>query len=340
MPDWSSSRAAASAELKIHVASEFGISRARCIARTGIPDDGIADPAREIQGWQELRVLRNILRALPPGVPFPLLAGSRYHSSTHGMWGFAVLSAPTLRAAIEVGLRYVDLTYSFSRVRFEVDGREGRLFYDDSDNPDDLRAALVECELAALVSMVRDHVQPAVPFLSLQLRSAPPDYVAAFEPLFGVMPRFNSQVNRVTLDVAVLDTPQRMADELGLRVCEIQCQALLEKRAAQSGIAGRVRSRILRHPGKVPTMETVAAELNMTTRTLRNRLAVEATSFRELVEKVREELAEQLLSTELSVDAIAERLGYADTSSFTAAFKRWKGVPPRGYRGDVSGGFP
>jgi AraC-like DNA-binding protein len=34
----------------------------------------------------------------------------------------------------------------------------------------------------------------------------------------------------------------------------------------------------------------------------------------------------------LSVDEIAARLGYSDTSSFTTAFKRWKGVPPRDYR--------
>lgn len=43
-------------------------------------------------------------------------------------------------------------------------------------------------------------------------------------------------------------------------------------------------------------------------------------------------LAEQLLATGMTLDSIAERLGYADTSSFAAAFKRWKGMPPHRFR--------
>jgi AraC-like DNA-binding protein len=71
----------------------------------------------------------------------------------------------------------------------------------------------------------------------------------------------------------------------------------------------------------------------MSTRTLRNRLRRESTSYREIVEAIRQALAEDLLSTtEMAVDEIAQRLGYSDTSTFVAAFKRWKGVPPRSYR--------
>jgi AraC-like DNA-binding protein len=79
-------------------------------------------------------------------------------------------------------------------------------------------------------------------------------------------------------------------------------------------------------------MRTVAAKLGMTTRTLRNQLTREATSYRQLVEQMREQLAEELLATaRLSVEEIATRLGYRESSSFIAAFKRWKGMPPRGY---------
>ena len=79
-------------------------------------------------------------------------------------------------------------------------------------------------------------------------------------------------------------------------------------------------------------MEIIADEFGMTVRTLRNHLAREATSYRDLLERARETFAEQLLSAEVRIQEIAERLGYADTSSFVAAFKRWKGVPPRRYR--------
>jgi AraC-like DNA-binding protein len=56
-------------------------------------------------------------------------------------------------------------------------------------------------------------------------------------------------------------------------------------------------------------------------------------SYRELLEEVREALAEELLSArQLNVDEIASRLGYSDRSAFTAAFKRWKGVSPKAFR--------
>ena len=133
-------------------------------------------------------------------------------------------------------------------------------------------------------------------------------------------------------DLAVLDIRPPLAHERGRRESEEQCRALIEQRQLKLGLAGRVRNRIVRTLGEFPSMQTVAAELGMSARTLRNRLAREATSYRALVEPRARASAEQLLATGMTVDAIAERLGYTDASSFVAAFKRWKGVPPRRYR--------
>jgi len=61
-------------------------------------------------------------------------------------------------------------------------------------------------------------------------------------------------------------------------------------------------------------------------------LKEEGVSFRALTEEVREALAEEFLqSSHLSLEEIADRLGYAEASSFIHAFKRWKGHPPRAY---------
>ena len=71
----------------------------------------------------------------------------------------------------------------------------------------------------------------------------------------------------------------------------------------------------------------------MTPRTLRRRLLDEGTSYRALCDEAREALAEELLAAPLlAVERIAERLGYANASSFILAFKRWKGQPPQAYR--------
>jgi AraC-like DNA-binding protein len=67
----------------------------------------------------------------------------------------------------------------------------------------------------------------------------------------------------------------------------------------------------------------------VTARTLRRRLDDEGTSYRELVEEVRQTLAQELLKTAgMKMEEVAERLGYSDATSFAHAFRRWKGRSP------------
>jgi AraC-like DNA-binding protein len=95
---------------------------------------------------------------------------------------------------------------------------------------------------------------------------------------------------------------------------------------------------LLGHPQAPPSLAEVASMLHLSPRTLRRRLAEEGTSYRTLLDEVRGQLAEELLLNEqLTVEEVAQRLGYAETSSFTHAFRRWTGQGPRALR-DAAGG--
>ncbi|MGX8847036.1 helix-turn-helix transcriptional regulator, partial [Pseudomonas aeruginosa] len=88
-----------------------------------------------------------------------------------------------------------------------------------------------------------------------------------------------------------------------------------------------------RTPGHLPDMQTLAMELHLTVRTLRRRLDDEGSSYRLLLDEVRQALAEELLATgAIRLEEIAERLGYGEVSNFIHAFRRWKGMTPRQYR--------
>lgn len=317
----------------IRLAQEHAVAFERCVRGTGLTSEHFADPLTPIEGRQELDVLRNILGALDPNVPFALEAGTRYHFTTHGMWGFTLVSSPNIRSAIDMAHRYFDLTYSFNRLRFEVVGPYASTYYDASDNPDDLQAYLVERDLGALLTLEREGLGWLIPVHSMHLRSPPPRYANVFKSMFGVTPQFNAPVNRLTIEAKYLENSGPLADEVGVRIGEQQCRAMLERHQTVSGIAGKVRHCIMRKPGDIPSMGEVAVELRLSTRTLRNQLGREGTSYRKVVEDYRLTLAEELLSTGiLSVETIANRLGYADASSFSSAFKRWRGVAPRRFK--------
>jgi AraC-like DNA-binding protein len=70
----------------------------------------------------------------------------------------------------------------------------------------------------------------------------------------------------------------------------------------------------------------------VSTRTLRRRLSEEGSSYREIVDEVRADLARHHLAREKrDIDDVAFLLGFSDQSAFTKAFRRWTGRTPADY---------
>ena len=109
------------------------------------------------------------------------------------------------------------------------------------------------------------------------------------------------------------------------------------RRFQQDGVSYRAREAIIRHlPDGEPRRDRIASKLRMSERTLQRRLEEEKTSFVDLVDRTRRELAGQYLGRlHLSLGQAAYLLGYADQSSFFRACKRWFEVSPGQYRNQL-----
>jgi AraC-like DNA-binding protein len=161
-----------------------------------------------------------------------------------------------------------------------------------------------------------------------------PAYAARFAELVGgVEPQFGAPHNAMRLATVDVDAPLPQGNATMARLTQEQCRQLLAKRRQRDGLAGRVRDRLLQTPSDLAGIDIVAADLHMASRSLRRRLEQEGTSFRALVDEVRQTLAEELLTTaDLKLEEVAQRLGYAESASLIHAFKRWKGMTPNAYR--------
>ena len=74
--------------------------------------------------------------------------------------------------------------------------------------------------------------------------------------------------------------------------------------------------------------------------TLRRRLSEEGESYQSILDELRRDLAIALLGeTSLSVAAIAIELGFAESSAFHRAFKKWTGASPGEYRRGAAAGM-
>ena len=112
------------------------------------------------------------------------------------------------------------------------------------------------------------------------------------------------------------------------------------ERLDRSDIVAQVRRRILELlPSGPPTQMEIARALALSPRTLHRRLAEAKTSFAELLDETRRELASGYLQrTDYSVAEVAYLVGFAEVSSFNRAFRRWTGSSPSAVRRGLESG--
>jgi AraC-like DNA-binding protein len=326
------SRGVASAALLCELAADRVADPATILHGTGIPARALTDPEAEITSAQDLRLIENLTNSLDDPDSFALDAGTTYHLWTYGVWSYAILSSKTVRDAHSVALQFVDLTYAFTHVSAIETSQGFVVTYDDPADPvpEPVRRFVIVRDMAAALTIWREGLARPVSPLRVTLRLSAPDDPACFENLFGVMPEFGAERSTLTWELSLLDLRPPQASELAAKICEAECAELLDRRHARRGLSGRVRNELLAGAGRTPTQEEVARQFHVSVRTLRRQLATEGTTFRAMVEQTRQGLAEELLATgRLTVEQVADRVGYAEASSFVHAFRRWNGVAPR-----------
>lgn len=321
--------------LTTRLGEERGVPVATCLRGTGLTADLLADPNAEISATAELAVIANLLRELddPPGLG--LRAGTLFRLTSYGMWGFALISSPTPRSAIQAGLQFIDLTFAFSDIQMRRADTELQLTLTAPDVAEPLRRFVIERDMAAIQTLNRDLLATPIPInhVCFAFPAPPPADLALYTETFGLIPEFDAEECLAGFDQAHVDAPLPQANEHTAAVATEHCRDLLDRRKARGGTAGRVRDILVEHLAHPPDAPQLAAMLFVSERTLRHRLAKEGTSYRALLDEVRERLAEEMLVTRgLPVAEIAHRLGYVEVSSFSQAFRRWKGMGPRAYR--------
>ena len=331
MVQWEIPRPPTSVLMLVDLGVDLGVPATASLAGTGLAEAALRETGTEVTARQEQVVVGNLLAATDGRGHLGLEAGSRFHLTSFGFWGFALVSSPTLGAAIRLALQYLDLTYAWSHFDLRRTGDEARLVLTAPDVPEPLRRFTIERDLAVTATLQQELFSAQIQVRRLVL-SFPPADPERYEQILRITPEFDGDETFLSMDAALLDLPMPQANAHAQALAQEQCREWLDRSSARTGAAGRVRDLLLARPGDPPTAEHVARELAMSSRTLRERLAAERTSYRELLDEIRERLAEEMLTEGLTVAQAAERLGYQEVSSFSHAFRRWKGMGPRAYR--------
>lgn len=329
--DWDYPRGVAGVALLVDFGTQFGVPAPTLLRGSGVGPAVLTDPTAQVDARAELSVIRNLCRELGQRPGLGLEVGTRYRLAAFGVFGFACMSSPTFGEAVALGMRYLDLSFTFCIPIVTTGPDEIRMELHDERVPLDVRQFLVERDVSATFTMVADLLGAPLTPTTLQFRFPRPAYADRFTELLGAVATFDAPTHAATFSPDSLDRPLPQANRNTVALCEAQCRALVEARRARIGLAHEVRKAIM-GIGGAADMDTVARDLGLSTRHLRRQLAEAGTSYRALREEVLETLALELLDLGvLSVEDVAVRLGYAEASSFIHAFKQWTGRTPHAY---------
>lgn len=246
---------------------------------------------------------------------------------------YPMLSSPTLLAGLRSLSRYMALLSDATTLEL-VDDQAGCWYVIDhigaarpvprQRQEHALLASLILCRW-----ITRRPIQP----LAVELRHPAPQDPAPYQQAFGCPVRFDQPWMRMLIASADMNGPLPSHNAL---LQPMLTRAMDERLAVlgHSSLSRRVSDEILRrlHQGE-PRRQDIADSLAMADRTLQRRLRQEHTSFQQVLDAARRELAaSQLADPRYSLGQIADALGFADQSNFFRACRRWFGVSPGRYR--------
>lgn len=322
---------AAYALLLLDVAARWGITEEELLKPFGLDRQMLTSPTLRIPLETVNEIYKTALELTEePGLPF--YVGMQMKLSSHGFIGFAAMTADNVAQALELVERFISLRIMGFAIRLEREGDKAHLYLDTDLTLQPLRDAVVAGLMIGLGQMAQVVTgETLFGVADITMLENP-----RFEEFRYVLPaqiHFNQPCNRITFDTSYLDLPLVMADSASMQLAVDQCERELVAIGLINRFVRQVRGLIYQEETGFRSVEAVADALHMSERTLKRQLAQEGTTFSDILEDIRRQMAVRLLDeNERSIERIAEELGYSDVANFNRAFKRWTGTTPGQYR--------
>jgi AraC-like DNA-binding protein len=321
-------------KLFLQYAESEGLSAERLLAGTRLQAARLRLSDEPVDFGDTRRVLANVTRARGPG--WHLSLAQRLSIPSHGPLGFAVVTAPDVRAAVSVLLRFIGTRGAWVWLAGSEEDDEFVIRLYESLDMGDERQALVELALLAIQNMLERPLGREIRGARIAFAYAEPGYREQLAKSFHARLEFNGGGYLLSFPAAWLDEPCILHDAAMHRYLLSRCEEDLRAAAGILPAEVAVRQALLARTDHMPSLGEIAAAQHVSARTLIRRLKLGGTSYKGILEDVRRTLAaDYLLNSEMSVASIAFRLAYHDPSNFGRAFRSWFGISPGQYRAHV-----
>jgi AraC-like DNA-binding protein len=317
--------------------AERGLDPVRVFATVGLDPSLVDDPENRIT----FRDLGRLFAACADatGCPhFGLMAVERYGPDSLGAIGHQMRNSPTVGEALRNVQLHLHLNDRGAVLFFHyLDPERVALCYTIFWHDTHVTSLIYDAALAVAHKALCELCGPGWKPLAVQFAHRKPATTLPYRRFFGVRPEFDAQRCAIVFASSWLDHPIAGTDS-ALRDSMERAVRHLEASEPDS-LAVQVRRAL--YPMVLSGTATLADTtrlFSMHERTMRRRLEADGTTFQQLLNEARFEVAQQLLSdTRLAAAEIAAILGYSNPGAFSRAFRGWSGSTPRRWRKSGAG---
>jgi AraC-like DNA-binding protein len=316
---------------KLEVLAALGLDTTRILGLAGLPRERLIDPHGRLPADTSFAFWEAAIHI--SGDPaIGLKVGARLRTGALGSYEYLLRNSETFEQVAERADRFMRLVDDTARLELRKDERVAALrIYRMGGYP--FPPSDVETLFSAAASIHRKELAGAA-FAAVRFTHAALTDSKVYTQHFGCPVTFGTDSNELQFPAALLEQRAPSADpSLGM-VLEEYAAHLVTQLPTGDPLVSAARGMILDElKAGAPSPASVARALHMSERTLRRRLEAEGTSYQALLEGLREQLArEYVVRTRDGFEAVAQRLGFRDASTFFRAFKRWTGTTPAQYR--------
>ncbi|MCP4504176.1 MAG: AraC family transcriptional regulator [Deltaproteobacteria bacterium] len=319
-------------------AENAGFSRTALLLELEIGDDTVTDPEARIPHVAMTALFSRLSSATDdPCLGVELARHTQNDTGGLGVLQQLVRHSSTLHEALWCLCRYAELLDSTWICSLNKEGGRS-IFRLETSAGCELHPYAVQWLFGRILLVTRELTRRWWAPLEVHVKSPRPEGAQKLADVMGAPIHFGSSENLLVLRSEDLS--------LSLPTANPSLSAILERYAGQllHGIPGPGFLSQLRHVvgeslhDGAPISQS-ARRMHMSERTLQRRLGEHDTSYREVLAEVRQACAERFLKEgQKSINEISTLLGYSDQSAFCRAFRRWTGIAPGVFRGQILGG--
>ncbi len=257
-----------------------------------------------------------------------------WHPTTLSALGYSWMASENLRDALERAHRYCRMITDAGTVTLS-ECSEGYRFVIQLDRSMSLPNESLDAWMAVILNMCRISYRQEFCPLRIMLQRPEPEPTCSkkFATFFQAPLEYSSSETAFIFDKKELNTPLPSANVELVRSSEKIIVDYLAK-FDRTSVMMQVKAKLFEQlPTGKTTEESIAKTLHMSTRTLQRKLKEEGTTYKQLLDDTRRELAAQYIKqSNISISEITYLLGFSEPSNFSRAYKRWMGQSPSEHR--------